>query len=429
MISRRAFLAASAAGALSGAERDRYGGWNSIRANATGYFRVEEIRGRWYLITPEGNGYIAIGANHIGAYLRSAEQSGPLLKRAGESGDKALALLIGEMKSLGLTAGEAYAPLHAKLGRLFPRIENINYPTPSKFEFDVFDPAVVSKIHDHTVSACRAFASDPWVIGVAFADQPVWDSRRVDHHRNLAPTSPGRTRYAEFLRSRYTDAAACNAAYGTAFSSLTPEEDFKSIDAKKPAVKADDEAFLGIIADRLYGELKAATRKGAPNHLFLGERFVVRQAPSEVIRAVGRHVDIHCTQALILSPQRPPEWQVFQADGYRTTYAQIGQKPVIVIDWAAPFSLDTTYETERGVIKSEAESGDDAAAWIRAAFEEPYLVGLFTCQLAGRHGNDRWFPEGRMKRTLLRDDGTPFPQRTQRIADAQKAVLRRVFGP
>lgn len=427
MISRRALLAALAAGPLAGADRDRFGGWTSIRSRASGFFRTEKIGARWYLITPEGNGYIAIGANHIRGYLQSAEHNGPLLKRAAGSLGKAMELLVAEMTALGLTASDAYAPLHAKLKTVFPRIEFVPLPTKSKFEFDAFDPAVLKLIHDHTVTSCRAFASDPWVIGVVSTDLPVWDSRRVSYYRALPPHSPGRVRYAEFLKSRYKDVNECNAAYGTSFKEIDPSTDFTAIDVKKEAVKADDEVFLGIIADRLYTTLKQAVREGAPRHLFLGERFVVRQAPADVIHAVGRHVDLHCTQALILSPQRPPEWQIFQPDGYRTTYAQIGQKPIIVVDWAAPFSLDTTYENGYGVIKPEAEAGDDAAEWIRAAFEEPYLVGLFTCQLAGRHGNDRWFPDGRMKRTLLRDDGTPFPIRSARIAHANKAALQRIF--
>jgi len=60
------------------------------------------------------------------------------------------------------------------------------------------------------------------------------------------------------------------------------------------------------------------------------------------------------------------------------------------------------------------------------AFEEDSIVGLFACQILGTHVNDRWFPAGRMKRTYLRDDGTPFFYRTCRLADGHAAVLAQV---
>ena len=44
---------------------DRYGGLTKIRAKTTGFFRLEQTGGRWWLITPDGNGFISIGMNHF----------------------------------------------------------------------------------------------------------------------------------------------------------------------------------------------------------------------------------------------------------------------------------------------------------------------------------------------------------------------------
>lgn len=52
---------------------------------------------------------------------------------------------------------------------------------------------------------------------------------------------------------------------------------------------------------------------------------------------------------------------------------------------------------------------DWAARFLEAAFDEDYIVGVFRCQLIGVHGNDRWFPARRMKRTYLRDDDGRSP--------------------
>ena len=44
---------------------DSFGGNLAIKGEATGFFHLEEIDGRHFLITPEGNGYRALGINHF----------------------------------------------------------------------------------------------------------------------------------------------------------------------------------------------------------------------------------------------------------------------------------------------------------------------------------------------------------------------------
>jgi hypothetical protein len=51
---------------LSGAEqRDRFGGWTAVRGLQTGHFHAEQIKGVWWLITPEGNAFYSKGVNNI----------------------------------------------------------------------------------------------------------------------------------------------------------------------------------------------------------------------------------------------------------------------------------------------------------------------------------------------------------------------------
>ncbi len=44
---------------------DSFGGNMAIQGEATGFFHLEEIDGRHFLVTPEGNGYRALGLNHF----------------------------------------------------------------------------------------------------------------------------------------------------------------------------------------------------------------------------------------------------------------------------------------------------------------------------------------------------------------------------
>ncbi|MBM3741018.1 MAG: hypothetical protein FJW39_35225 [Acidobacteria bacterium] len=406
---------------------DQYGGYSAVTRKATGWFRLERTGDRWTFITPEGHPYVALGANHAGKFLQDPKQNHEILERFGGSREKAEAAIAQAIRDLKLNAGEAYAPLLDSLKPRFPRIEDVSFPRNEKFRFDVFDPKVREEIRRHVGAKCRAFADDPWVLGVGFADQPVWNVRRMDYFRSLPATAPGKQRYVEWLRERYRDVKALNAAYGTNLGALADALAPFQAGTDLPAVRRDDPEFLAIAADSLYGLLRETVRENTPHHLFFGEKFMLRLYPDAVLKAIGRHVDVFLTQALILSPQRPPEWQVFQPAGYRREFELTGGKPMIVVDWASPFSLDQTYETERGTVKNERAASEDSARWIDAALREPYMAGVFMCQLIGVHGNDRWFPTGRMKRTYLRDDGTPFAARAAKVGAAHTSALKRIY--
>lgn len=371
---------------------DRFGGTTAIKREATGFFRVEQVNGRWVFLTPEGHGFLALGGNHLGKFMQG--QSADLLRRFAGDREKAASALQGAIRDLGLNAGEAYEPYWPELKDRLPWIAHVGYPAGAQgrnYQFDVFDPAWQARLREHVVRACREHAANPYVIGIAFVDQPEWGQPRLAYFRSLPATAPGRQRLEQFT-----------AAGGRA------------------------EDFLGLVADTHYAQLKAAVREGAPHHLFLGERFVLRKAPDAVLKAVGKHVDVFCTQALILSRHRPPEWQVFQRDGWDHEAAFTG-RPILVIDWAAPFSLGAAFDHEHGRIKTEAEAGADSSAWLTAALAHSGIVGVFRCQVIGTHGNDRWF-EGRAKRTYLRDDGTPFLAMATRVSAANRAALKAAFA-
>jgi hypothetical protein len=273
-----------------------------------------------------------------------------------------------------------------------------------------------------------SIADNPFVIGIAGPDLPKWDRTRVDRFRKADPSTAGRQRYGQFLSSRYgTDIDRINLVYGTQWASvddLNKQADLK-FNITSPEAKRDDELFLAIVADALYRLLREATQAAAPKHLFFGEKFYLRSTPDTVLKAIGPHVDVFSTQALILSPQRPPEWQVFQGDAYDREQKLVG-KPMVIIDWAAPFSVNETFESSRGTIKDELAAAEDAAQFLQDAFQRKYMLGVWKCQLIGLHPNDRWF-EGKAKRTYVQNDGADFPIRTEVMRQAHRSVLQSLY--
>ncbi len=313
--------------------QDAFGGYSAIQREATGWFRVEQVNGRWMFITPQGHGFLALGANHTGRYLKEAHQSASLYERVAGDSLRAQEAMYQAYQAAGLNAGEAYLPLDPYLRQRIPYIAHFNYPG-SKHAFNVFDDSVQTAFRRALIPACRRIANDSLVLGVAFVDLPIWDSRRVNFFRSLPATAPGKAEYVRFLKDRYSaDIQRLNEAYGTQFSTFDNllSTTTWALNANHPPVRQDDELFLGRIAAVLYPLLKDIVRQGAPHHLFMGERYVLRMVPEPVLRVAGQYVDIFCTQALILSPQRPPEWQVFQQAGFDSTFALV-QKPVLVIE-------------------------------------------------------------------------------------------------
>lgn len=373
---------------------DPYGGFLEIERESTGFFRLEKINGRHCFITPDGHPYIALGANHIGKFLADASQNGPLLNRFEGDQEAAAAFLFQAVRDMAMNAGEAYAPIDPRLAKQMPYVMNVRFPVSGKYQFDIFDPSVQSAFRRSVREQVRPAREDPYMLGVACPDLPIWDQRRAEYHKTLPRGSPGREAYERFFE-------------------------------EYPAATDDD--FLGMVADTLYGIVSAVVREAVPNHLFFGERFQLRSNLSDpVIRAVGKHVDVFCTQALIRSPQRPPEWQLFQREGWDHEHL-VTKRPIMIIDWAAPFSLGTTFVNAEGTIKSEGEATRETNQFLLDAFECPYIIGVFKCQLIGRHGNDSKFPEGRMKRTYLKDDGTPFPVRTESTRKMHIRVMNTVL--
>ncbi|MCC6538293.1 MAG: hypothetical protein IT162_12125 [Bryobacterales bacterium] len=365
---------------------DPYGGYKGIQREAKGFFRTERIGARSFLITPEGHAYIAIGANHIGAFMRARGERRDTLKTEEK--------LHNALRDLHFTAGEAYAPHLNILKQRWPYIAPLTLPAKDKFRYDVFDPAFRTELRRAIIEQCAAFKDDPWAIGAAFTDQPVWTARRATYFRNLPAAAPGRRKYDEYM--------------------LSP--------------RATDEGFLGLVADALYAELKSAVAEGAPRHLFLGERFVLGQAPEAVLRAAGKHIDVLLTQPVVSSPQRPPAWQKFHRASFDRDHALTGGRPMIAVDWPAPFNLDSVQPTQPGELRDEAASAREAAQWLEDAFSLPYLTGVFHCQFIGTHAEDRLFKPARARRSWLKDDLSPWPTRTAAARAAHEAVLRRVFG-
>jgi hypothetical protein len=436
--------------------RDRFGGDLRVQRKATGFFRTEQIGGRWFFITPEGHPFVALGPNHMGPFLRQQAKETGLWARFDNDPDKTAAGFLKTIHDLGFTAGDVYQP-ESTYTRTLPWITFFWYGPQNHSFVDVFDAAQMTKVRARVLAHAKSVADNPWVLGLGGPDLQVWDWKLVRQYRALPPDSAGRKRYAAFLRERHAgDIAKFNKVYGTSFASFDElskpvklvfpaDAEDDTLDAwtlrwkltvppeksANPPMQADNDAFCALIAETLFPIVRTACKEGAPNHLFLGEHLAVRMVPDAVLAAMGKHVDAYLAQAVEVSPQRPPEWQVFQRDRWDREHALL-QKPIVIVDWGAVFSCGEPFDYKGATIKTEREASDDAAKFISDAFDAPYIIGLFVCKLLGDHQNDARFFNNRATRTYLKGDGTPYAYRTERLKqalhEAQKKVSDRAIS-
>jgi hypothetical protein len=198
-------------------------GATAVRTRATGFFRTEVIGGRWWLVTPEGNGFLSAGVNHVDYREDYSERF--------------VRFVTDHLRDWGFnTIGWSQESMSAKFakGRVahspgwgprqyraakmpythLIRFADIEWYTDEQFP-DVRSPVFAEKCDRLAREVCRELRDDPYLIGYFYADVPNWPF------------------WAERVGM----------------------------------------ANIGAVAQRYYSVIHDAIRRHDPNHLLLGDRF------------------------------------------------------------------------------------------------------------------------------------------------------------
>lgn len=262
---------------------DRFGGLATRTAAATGFFRVERLDGRWWLVDPAGGLFLSRGVNSItpvrtaggrealarrfGTETSWAEETTRLIRAAGFNTAGAWSMhdrLGGVSEPLAQPRLWGFMAAYGKQrGGTFMQAGHIGYPGDCPFIFDPEFPAFCAE-HARKVAAVR---DDPLVLGHFSDNEMPWNRAMLDNYLRLPADDPGHAAARAWLAARGRSPAA---------------------------ITADDRAgFLEHALDRYLSIVAAAIRAADPNHLFLGVRLhePVFDLP-EVFRAAGRHCDV-----------------------------------------------------------------------------------------------------------------------------------------
>jgi hypothetical protein len=228
---------------------DRWGGYAQTHGRASGFFRVEQVDGKWWFIDPDGHLFLSTGINGTGAGFagRAMRPGARAATGADESEEHRTAL---RLQSWGMTTG----------GQGRPTTVFLYWPLDHKTTFlglpDVYSNDFANGVDQAADRQCTPRKNDPMILGYFVGNEPPWNDRESDvvNMIRAGPDTATKAKLAEFLAEGDTLAR------------------------RKEFVHAAFKKYLELIC--------AAVRKYDPHHLILGIRFGGSMS-DDVIRAAS----------------------------------------------------------------------------------------------------------------------------------------------
>jgi len=245
----------------------RYNGYAATQAKATGFFRVEQVNGKWWLVDPDGHLFLATGVNGtpggLGGRDRRGGGGGGLAAGAAPATVATASattvvtiapnnLVNRRLDSWGMTTGGSGRPniafLRFQLGQTW-----LGLP-------DVYSPQFAAALEAAANQQCTPRKNDPLLIGYFVGNEPPWGGRESEVCDLILAGNPAatQTELKQFLAAG---------------------------DTRKRRTEFVVGAF-GKYLEMVCGDV----RKYDPNHLIVGIRFGGN--PSEAVLRLARIFDV-----------------------------------------------------------------------------------------------------------------------------------------
>lgn len=306
------------------ASRNKYGGWEqgpSLRA--TGHFRTEKYKNKWWLVDPAGRLFWSNGIDCINANgeTRVTGRTAYFEKLPGRDTAKAFFSPDGsrfDFKSYNLFRkyGDPWKKqfsqtAHARLRNWgINTIGNWSDPFITAMNLTPFVASVSSKqtggfadpfadgfredLENKITDLFRQGGDPEWCIGLFIDNELKWKDLAANVFR--ADTSqPSKLAFIQFLQKKYTQIEELNNEWHTAYASWYDFSVARSLPG--PAASPDLQEFSKTFADLYFRQCQAAMKKAAPAVLYFGCRFDFHSYPSDtsfnwLIKIASAYCDI-----------------------------------------------------------------------------------------------------------------------------------------
>lgn len=416
-------------------KRTKWGGIADGRFRGSGFFRVDEHNGVFWLVDPDGGRFLSKGVNTVRFdqdYVRGTNRlpyADACRKKYGSQhiwrASAADRLASWKFNTLGCwsdelvaTAGSsllAIAPT-AALGATF-RLHRRDQVFP-----DVFDPAFAAHIRSSALDHCTKRRNDAGLLGTFIDNELYWspDWRGADElltlFLNLPSHRPGRVAAIAGLQQHYRDFSQFNAIWRTParsweelgsighieapFFRMPPGGLNDALETKanlanpaRAAFSADCDAFVAVVAERYFASCGSAIKAADPNHLVIGSRFGY-QPQSSVIAAAGRYLDVISFNCYHLD-----------ASPVIDAYAAVG-KPCLISEFSFrsdDAGLPNTYGAGPRVA-SQVERAQCFERYVSLALQKPAIVGYHWFEHADQPAEGRFDGENSNFGTVTIED-------------------------
>ena len=315
--------------------RSAYGGDISRRAEATGFFRIGKIDGKWWFIDPDGYCFLSISSNGIHPTSRDPE-------RSGRGRELVLARMDGwGMNTIGNWSDRGLIAMGKK--PFMVSLEGLGIGSGILGMPDVYAKGFDETIDEAVSRSVGPYVNDKMLIGYFVGNEPAWSNNELRLCELILEADskmPLRRAFEKYLK-KHGD---------------TPE-------SRKAFVYETYGLFLDAV-DR-------ALDKHDPNHLNLGIRYGSGVPSPEVLELSKRYFDVYSFNSYGILPSLADMDTIYEATGL----------PMII----GEFHFGTT---DRGLgeslvrVCSQEDRGRAYKNYCEAAFSHEALIGTswFTWQ-------------------------------------------------
>jgi hypothetical protein len=335
---------------------DAYGGWLSLTCKATGFFHIEQLGGRWWLVTPEGHAFFML---QIG-WTKKEDSA--------------------RLKSWGFNASEADTDMPYTVDVRFFRAAKKQLPVAHRPGYppwvtfpDVFDPEWPQQCKDLAQKALGPHAQDPLLIGY-FLENEICLEGWYEAVTHASKDAPCRSAFVEVARGYYADKPNDLTRDWQAFG-VTRVEDLLGIEGEVPDVPGLKAVWEAAVAERAFSVTSAAAKSIDPNHLNLGTRLINAPLPSQgILAAMGKHCDVISLNLYSMLPDRLLT-QIFTL--IPALHAMTG-RPTLTSEFSFRGG-DTLHPNTMGAlptVKTQAERAVGYLSYVAALASLPCHVGV-----------------------------------------------------
>jgi agarase len=417
-------------------ERPRF----AVRADSrkigegTGFYRVQEADGVWWVVDPAGNRFYAVGTDHCrmsghwceklgyAPYGRNMEVRFASPTAWAESATERLKAW--NFNTLGAGGGEeafyrglthtqfvAFGSTFSGISDLCPKTTWTGFP-------NVFHPKWERYCDQMAREACARHRDDPWLFGYFLDNELEWYGKTGQVWGLFAETMrkprdhSGKSALVRFLRDRYETIERFNTAWRTGYRSFDELLDVEALDGSPPEAQRATVDFVREVADRYFAVTSAAIRKHDPNHMVIGCRFA-GDAPAGIWDVAGKYCDI-----VTFNYYGNVDLETGEAPGLAerfTDYYRQAQRPLMITEWSYP-ALDSGLPCKHGAgqrFDTQAQRAQAYEIFQRMVFSLPFMVGsdYFMWVDEPALGISSTFPED-TNYGLVDEQDEPYPELT-----------------